>query len=378
MKSLFGEKDHFLRQAQSHIHKSEFKEAEQKLNAYMTKAPDIYGQLYLAVSIHSQGRTNEALGILQDAIKQNPPEPEIFIYFRALFYFDTNDFNHCLNELKKIKNPNSFHEILKSIAIIFKEFADNNKDYSTAYKILKKKKCHTVSTDLQARILYKLESYLTINLAKRAYTSTFSFSWKPILFAKYRIAERTNFQKELLEKSLVQADAKEFGTALELIEKCFQMNLDNNIVEDYRVKISMKIVENLEQASAKLPVHEVLWAFFFSQQFQKGIDIATPYLAKHDLLENHSTYLEIIDIVGYLNFSLGKFNIAENLLKNKIRLDPKNAEQASYFFAACLQHTKKQYEAINAYKDFINNHLSGFETHLNCAMKTLSPGLITY
>mgnify|MGYP002381989211 FL=1 len=104
MKSLFGEKDHFLRQAQSHIHKSEFKEAEQKLNAYMTKAPDIYGQLYLAVSIHSQGRTNEALGILQDAIKQNPPEPEIFIYFRALFYFDTNDFNHCLNELKKIKS----------------------------------------------------------------------------------------------------------------------------------------------------------------------------------------------------------------------------------------------------------------------------------
>lgn len=376
MKSLFGEKDHFLRQAQNHLYKSEFKEAEQKLTSYMTKSPDIYGQLYLALSIHPQNRTNEALGILQDAIKQNPPEPEIFLYFRALFYFDINDFGNCLIELKKIKKPNSFHEILKSIAIIFKEFAGNNKDYGTAYKILKK--CHTVSTDLQARILYKLESYLTINLAKRAYTSTFSFTWKPIFLAKFRLAEKTKLQKDLLQQALLKAEAKEFEAALEMIDKCFQMNLDNTEVEVFRIKVSELIVKNLEHSSSVLPVYEIVWAFFFSQQFQKGIEFCQPYLSKHDLLENHSTYLEILDVAGYLNFSIGKFKVAEDLLKAKIALDPKNAEQASYFYAASLQHSKKPFEALNAYKDFINNHLGGFDTQLNCAMKTLSPELVTF
>lgn len=376
MKSLFGEKDYFLRQAQDHISKSEFKEAEKKLTSYMTKSPDIYGQLYLALAIHPQNRTREALGILQDVIKQNPPEPEIFLYYRALLYFDSNDFGNCLVELKKIKELNSFHEILKSIAIIFKEFAGNTKDYLTAYKILKK--CHTVSTDLQARILYKLESYLTINLAKRAYTSTFSFSWKPIFLSKIRIAEKTKLQKDLLQQALQKADSKEFDLALEIIENCFQMCLDNRVVESHREKISEMITSNLEHSISILPVYEIAWAYFFTQQFQKGIDFCQPYLSKKETLINHANYLDVLDIAGYLNFCLGKFMVAEELLKSKISLDPKNAELATYFYAACLQHSKKQFEALNAYKSFVNNYLSGYDTQLNCAMKTLAPDLITY
>ena len=91
---------------------------------------------------------------------------------------------------------------------------------------------------------------------------------------------------------------------------------------------------------------------------------------------SNAIYISLLDVSAYLRFCVGNFLEAENLLQKKIQLDPKDAEQAAYYLAACLQHSKKNFEAINAYKSFIHNSLEGYCTQLNCAMKTIAPELI--
>lgn len=374
MKSIFGEKDRLLRQSQLYLSKNQFKDAETLLLKYMESNPDHFGQLYLALSIHQQNRTDEALGILQDIIKQKPKEPEVFLYHRALLLFDKNTYIKCIVELNKIKEPNHFHTSLKSIAEVFDDLSKNSHNYNQAYETLKK--CKSMSQDLQARVLFKLESFLPINLSKRAHSSSIPSQWQPIIFTKQRILEKNNKQQELINQALTSAESGEFTVALELMESCFEMNINSVAVEKVRLKISELLLAKMEISLGQVGEKEIAWAFFYTQQFQKGIEFCTPFLQAKESLAKHATYIDLLDITAYLHFCLGNFSAAEKLLLSKMELDPKDSEQAAYYYAACLQHSKQHFEAINAYKNFISNYLDGYTIQLNCAMKTIAPELI--
>ena len=374
MKSIFGEKDGLLRQAQLHLSNNQFKESENLLLKYSSTFPDHFGQLYLALAIHQQNRTDEALGILQDIVKQNPKEPEVFQYYRALLYFDKNKYDKCISELNKIKSPNHFHVTLKSLAYIFSEFSGNSKEYVNAYNRFKT--CNTVSADLQARVLFKLEGYLPVNLTKRAHASSMPSSWKPILFATRRIADKNNKLQELLKQSIKSAESGEFKLATELLEASLQLEINQIEAEKTRLKISEMMLAKLDISLAQVGVGEIAWAYFFTQQFQKGIEFCKPYMQEKENYLTNTNYLDLLDISAYLNFCLGNFSVAESLLHSKIQFEPKESEQAAYFYAACLQHSKKPFEALNAYKNFIFNSLDGYQSYLNYAMKTIAPDLI--
>jgi tetratricopeptide (TPR) repeat protein len=374
MKTIFGEKDRLLRQAQSQISKNQFKEAEDLLLQYMSASPDHFGQLYLALAIHQQSRTDEALGILQDIIKQSPKEPEVFHYFRALLFFDINQFNKCQTELNKIKAKNHFHEALLTISEIFKEFSGNSKNYQNFYD--KFKKYSAVSIDLQARILFKLESYLPVNLSKRAHPNNLPSHWRPIIFSKRRTQEKSQKLQDLLTQTIQSAQKKEYSLATEMLESCMAMEINNAEVEKTRLQISELLINNKEEALTQIGPQEIAWAYFYTQQFQKGIDFCTPLMVPNESKITNTFYLDLLDVLAYLHFCLGNFLVAEKYLETKMKLDAKDSEQASYYYAACLQHSKKNYEAINAYKTFIENSLDGYLLQLNCAMKTIAPDLI--
>lgn len=373
MNSIFGEKDKLLRQAQLHLAQNKFQEAEVLLLKYIEKSSDNFGQLYLALSIHQQNRTDEALGLLQDIIKKSPKDIEVFHYYRALLQFDKNNFGKCNSELAKIKNTNHFHVALKSIAELFNDFTGNSKNYSQAFAIFKN--CGTVSTDIQARILFKLESYLPANLTKRAHTSSLPSHWHPLLLAKQRIIDKNNRLQELLKLAIQNAEASEYSKALELLESCFSLELNYIEVEKVRLQISEILLTKQKDSLAQVGAKEIAWAFFYTQQFQKGVEFCEPYLQSKNSLDSNATYLDILDVAGYLQFCLGNFAKAESILQTKIQLDPKDSEQATYYYGACLQHLRKPFEALNAYKNFINNSLDGYITQINCAMKTIDPDL---
>lgn len=374
MKTIFGEKDRLLRQAQFQLSQNQFKDAENILLQYMSVNPDHFGQLYLALAIHQQNRTDEAQGILQDIIKQGPKEPEVFHYYRALFFFDINQFNKCLFELNKIKTKNHFHEALLSMAEIFKEFSGNSKNSQSYYDKLKK--YTAVSMDLQARILFKLESYLPINLSKRVHQNNLPSQWQPLIFSKRRTQEKSQRLQDLLKQTLQLALDKEYEQAMQMLDSCFAMDINNADVEKLRLQISEILLLNKDEALTQIEPNEIAWAYFYTQQFQKGIDFCSPLLIPNEKTITNTYYLDLLDISAYLQFCLGNFIVAEKLLETKMRLDRKNSEQASYYYAACLQHSKKNYEAINAYKNFIENSLEGYSLQLSCAMKTIAPDLI--
>lgn len=374
MKTIFGEKDRLLRQAQFQLSKNQFKEAENILLQYMAVNPDHFGQLYLALAIHQQNRSDEAQGILQDIIKQSPKEPEVFHYNRALVFFDTNQYNKCLFELNKIKAKNHFHEALLSMAEIFKEFSGNSKNGQNYYDQLKK--YTAVSIDLQARILFKLESYLPINLSKRAHLNNLPSQWRPLIFPKRRTQEKSQKLQDLLKQTIQFAIDKDYAKAMQMLDSCFSMEINNAEVEKARLQISEILINNKEEALTQIEPNEIAWAYFYTQQFQKGIDFCLPLITPNEKKITNTYYLDLLDISAYLHFCIGNFIAAEKLLETKMNLDTKNAEQASYYYAACLQHSKKNYEAINAYKNFIENSLEGYILQLSCAMKTIVPDLI--